>query len=146
MDPVSVMGVLGSVVNMVDVVTRSLKAVRSLQQKWKMADMTVTLLLGHMATLKAALNQISDWISSNLRPMPQHHQLVMDLGMSLDSCKALVAFMHSHLIYLELNHAGSLTLQSRVRAILQNQSMKDCLNHLGHQANALNLLLTALNW
>ena len=146
MDPVSVMGVVGSVVNMVDVVTRGLKALRSMQQKWKMADMTVTLLLGHMATLKAALNQISDWISSNLRPMPQHHQLVIDLSLSLDSCNVLVAFMNNHLADLDLGHAGSLTLQSRVRAILQDQSMKDCLNHLGHQACALNLLLTALNW
>ena len=146
MDPVSVIGVVGSVVNMVDVVSRSLTALHSLQQKWKIADITITLLLGHMATLKAAMNQISDWVSSDLRLVPQHHQLVIDLSMSLDSCKVLLAFMNNRLIDLELNQAGSLTLQSRVRAILQDQSMKDCLNHLSHQANALNLLLTALNW
>ena len=146
MDPVSIIGVVGSIVSVIDVVTRNLIYLRRLQQQWTMADMTITLLIGHLATLKAALNQISEWIGTSLSSMPQHHQLVMDLTMSLESCKLLVLFMNSHIDRLELSDDDTLKLRSRVRVVLEDQSVKDCVNHLNTQANALNLLLTAFNW
>ena len=146
MDPVSAIGSAGAVVGLIDVATRTLSYLRTLQQQWKLADLTLNLLIGQLSTLNAALDQISQWISTSLPFDQQHHQLVMDLGNALESCKALLICIDDHISALRWNENESLTFQSKARAILRDQNMKDLLNHLNNQSGALNLLLTALNW
>ena len=146
MDPVSIIGLAGSVLGIVDVMTKSIAALKNLQTQWQVVDWTITSIIGHLTTLKAALNQISQWISTDLAAKPQHYQLVLDLGDALGSCKALILYIDSYLCKLEWNEDSSLTFQSRLRAVLNDGGVKDCVNHLNNQSNALNLLLTALNW
>ena len=55
--------------------------------------MTVSLLVAQLTTLKAALNQISDWVSQRLKSEVQHHQLVMDLESSMQSCNLFASLM-----------------------------------------------------
>ena len=146
MEPISIIGLAGSVVGIVDVMTKSIVALKNLQSRWQIADWTITLIIGHLTTLKAALNHISQWISTDLAAEPQHYQLVLDLGDALSSCKALVLYIDSRLCKLEWDQDNSLTFQSRLRAVLNDGGVKDCVNHLNNQSNALNLLLTALSW
>ena len=146
MEAISVIGLAGSVVGIVDVMTKSIIALKNLQTKWQVADWTVTSIIGHLTTLKAALNQISQWISSDLAAEPQHYQLVLDLGDALHSCKALILYIDSHLCKFEWNNDDSLTFHSRLRAVLNDGGVKECVNHLNNQSNALNLLLTAMSW
>ena len=146
MDPVSIVGLAGSVLGTIDIMTRSIISLRHLQQQWKGADLTVSLLIGQLATLKAALQQISHWISISLAAGPQYHQLVTDLDSALESCALLIVFIDNHLSRLEWNEANKLNFESRARAVLEDKSIKDCVGHLNNQANALNLLLTASNW
>ncbi len=108
--------------------------------------MTVGALLGQLSTLKAALGQIAKWIETSLVDSIQHHQLVIDLGASLDSCSILVSVMDGYLSELDWDESNSLTFESRTRSVLQDGSMKEFISHLSHQSIALNLLLTALNW
>ena len=146
MDPLSVLGAAGAVVGIIDVATRSINSLRRLQQQWSGADLTVSLLVGQLNTLNAALNQISEWMSTSLETVPQHHQLTIDLDASLESCKTLILFIDSHLSRLEWDDTNTLSLESKFRALLKDQSITDCVNHLHGQIAALNLLLTALNW
>ena len=60
MEPISAIGLGASVIGTLDIVTRTTSALRQLQQRWKSADMTVSLLVAELTTLKAVLNQISD--------------------------------------------------------------------------------------
>ena len=146
MDPVAVISLAGSVFNIVDVVAKCLITLKNLQAQWQYADCTVTAIVGQLATLKAALNQISELISTDLGAEPQHYQLVLDLGEALESCKTLILFIDGHLSRLDWKDSDSLTYQSRLKAILGDKGVKDCVNHLHNQSSALNLLLTALNW
>ena len=88
-----VVSVAASVIGIVDVITRSVNSLLDLQTRFKKADLTVSLLIGQLSTLKAALNQISEWITTSLITVPQHHQLVMDLTVSLKSCKFLILLL-----------------------------------------------------
>ena len=145
MDPVTVIGLAGSIVGIIDVAVRRISALRSLQRRWKAADLTISFLISQLITLKAALIEIEEWISTSLN-IVEHHQLVMDLGASLDSCGALLLFIDGQLSHLEWSDSNSLSLESRIKAVLQDKTVKERATHLANQSTALNLLLTALNW
>ena len=149
MDPISIIGLAGSIVGIVDVVTKSLKALNELRLRWLEADLTLMLLITQLGTLKAALGQIAEWINSSLAAHPhQHYQLIIDLENALSCCKTLITLMDRHISKLEWNdHIDQpISFERRVRVALKDGAIKDCLNHLGNQMNALNLLLTAFNW
>ena len=146
MDPASILGLTGSIVSIVDVITRSISSLRALQERWKNADLTVSLLVVQLSTLKSALDQISQWMSTTFAQSPQHHQVVIDMSSSIRSCEALISFVDNHISRLDHNESNNLTFESRARVVLQDQSVRDCVNHLNNQAIAFNFLLTALNW
>lgn len=145
MDPVSAIGLAGSIVGIIDVAVKSISALRALQQRWKVADLTISLLISQLTTLKAALSQIKDWISTSLNAN-YHYQLVMDLGASLESCETLVLFISGQLTQLYWKDSNTLLFESRIHTVLQDKTIKECATHLANQSTALNLLLTALNW
>lgn len=145
MDPVSITGLAGSIVGLVDVAVRSISALRALQQRWKTADLTISLLIGQLTALRAALNQIEEWISTSLNVF-QHYQLVMDLEASLESCEALLLFINGKLTGLDWSDSNALSFENRIKAVLQDKTVKECATHLANQSTALNLFLTALNW
>lgn len=145
MDPVSAIGLAGSIVGIIDVAARSISALRALQQRWKAADLTISLLISQLTTLKAALNQIKEWISTSINAN-HHFQLVMDLGASLESCETLLLFIDGQLAHLEWEDNNALSFESKIKAVLHDKTIKECANHLANQSTALNLLLTALNW
>ena len=146
MDPVTIIGLTGSVVGIIDVVAKCLTTLKNLQAQWQFADWTVTAIISQLTTLKAALNQISEWISTDLAAGPQHYQLGLDLEEALESCKTLILFIDGQLSRLEWKDDDSLTYQSRLKAVLGDTALKACVDHLHNQSSALNLLLTALNW
>lgn len=145
MDAVSAIGLAGSIVGIIEVAARTVSTLRALQQRWKTADLTISLLISQMTTLKAALSQIEDWISTSLS-LIQHHQLVMDLEASLESCETLLLFIDGQMSHFELNDSNALFLESKIKAVLQDNTVKECATHLAHQSTALNLLLTVLSW
>lgn len=108
--------------------------------------MIVGALLGQLSTLKAALDQIRQWVQRSLAGVPENYQMAMDLEASLDSCKVLVSIMDSYISELDWTEADTLTFESKMKAMSHDSSIKECSSHLGHQCIALNLLLTALNW
>ena len=146
MDPVSLLGLAGSVVNIIDVIAKSIKNLRELQQKWKAADWTVDSLIGQLSTLSTALCQIYRWISLSLSREPQHDQLLVHLGESLEGCWSLVKFVYDQLLFLDWTEANNLMSWGKIKAIFHGSEVKECATHLDRQTNALNLFLTALNW
>ena len=146
MDPISIVGLVGSIVNIVDVIAKSTKRLCDLQQKWNAADWTVSSLIGQLSTLSTALCQIQKWMSSGLSKQPQHGELGVRLSDSLNACWSLVNFMHDHLLFLDWTEANSLTSLGKMKAIFHDSEIRECAAHLDRQTNALNLLLTALNW
>lgn len=146
MDPVSAIGLVGSVFSIVDVLAKSVNFLLNLQTKYKQADLTVSLLIGQLSTLKAAMNQISEWITSSLADVPQHEQLVSDLTLSIEGCKILVSALDDRINSFDRNAAHSLNSFGKAQLLWEGNGTNEYLNHLSHQITALNLLLTALQW
>ena len=146
MDPASIIGVAGSIVTIVGVISKSVQSLLDLQTKYKKANLTVSLLIGQLSTLKAALNQISAWISTSLVDAPRHQQLVADLTTSLDGCELLILLLDDRLNHLKRSSTVSLNTLGRARLLWGESDMQEYLNQLNNQISALNLLLTALQW
>ena len=146
MEVIASIGFATSIIQTIDVVARNINTLRKLQVRWRSTDFTIAQLIGQLATLKAALDQISHWVSGNVGRCPQDHQLRIDLEASIESCHTLVSFMDDFLSNLCWSEGNNLTFESKTRALLQDARVKDCQSHLSHQATAMNLLLTALNW
>ena len=144
-DQMEVLGAAGSIVSIIDVAARCIGSLRALQQRWKDADLTVVLLISQVATLKAALGKISEWIVSTARKSPLDDQLKTDLELSLNCCGRLLAFIDEHLASLVTDEYNDFVLQSRARIMMQDGRVRECISHLNNQAAALNLLLTAMN-
>lgn len=143
MEPVLAMGLTASVLGIIDVVTRSVQTLQNLQIKYKRADLTASLLIGQLSTLKAALFQISDLVNMDLVKAPQHRQLVADLTVSLDCCGVLIRVVDERLQDLKRDEHGALHAVGKAKLIWEEKDMVDIRNHLNHHTNALNLLLTA---
>jgi hypothetical protein len=146
MDPVSAIGLAGSLVNICDVIAKSLKRLKELQSRYKSASLTVSLLIGQITTVKAALDQITEWVTSSLVDIPRHEQLVADLDVSLESCKLLVTVLEERISQLERDDAANLNVKGKIGFLWEESEFNTFTNHLNNQTHALNLFLTALHW
>ena len=146
MEPLSILGAAGSIVNVIDVAARCISSLHSLQQRWKDADMAVTFMMGQISTLKVALEQISQWMENGTDTLALHKQLLLDLDLALHSSRISITFIDDHITTLMRNQYNELTFKSKARAMAQNTTVQECAKHLNSQTVALNLLLTALNW
>jgi len=147
MDPVSIIGLAGSLVGITDVVARSLKSLINLQSKYRSSNLVVSLIIGQLTTINAALNQITEWVTGSLATIPLHGQLVADLQVSLESCYVLILVIEERIEALEQEQdSGNLTLKGKVGFLLEEGGLNEFTNLLNNQINALNLLITALHW
>jgi hypothetical protein len=146
MEPVSVIGLVGAVVGIVNVLGHSALLLSNLRARLRAADLTVTLLIGHLNAVKAALRQIQLWLEESPSEDSNHFQLSIDLESSLSSCGILVGLIDDQLSKLEWDENDVLKFESRARMILEDARTKECLNYLGHLISSLNLLLIAFKW
>lgn len=145
MDAITVLGTAGAVVNIIDIIGRSIKTLRDLHERWKDADMIAINLITQLVALKAALAKISEWITSDLAYQEHHYQLVMDLGESIGCCKMLVKSMEDQLEKLQCGEDCRLDVESRLRIVFENKICENFQKYIQRQIGALTLLLTACN-
>ena len=145
MDPVSITGLAASIVGIIDIIGRTVDSLSGIYSRWKHANLTVMLMISQLSTVKAALNEIGEWISSDPAAETAHHQLVIDLRQSVNSCHLIVAFINHHISKFDWRETDDLTFKSKLRILLQDNATKDSLGALNSQVNALDLLLTACN-
>ncbi|KAI1378831.1 hypothetical protein F4677DRAFT_443316 [Hypoxylon crocopeplum] len=145
MDPVSVIGLTGAIIGIVDVVTRSVKLLSDLKSRYNIIDLKINLLIGQLSTLRAALNQIDDLASSYLATT-RHEQLYSDVSVSLQGCEAIIFVLNDRLTQMERNDYNRLTKGSKAYFLWDESTISEYLVLINNQINALNLLLTALQW
>lgn len=151
MEPVSAVGLSASLISCVKIITSSINSLLALQTKFRQADLTVQLLLGQLSTLRAALNEICQWINVSLIDVPQHEQLALDLTTSIEGCNVLLLILSDRIALLDRDGAHqdgveSLSVRGKMRLLWAEKESNQYLSHLNNQINALNLLLTALQW
>jgi hypothetical protein len=146
MDPISATGLATSLISTVDIIARSVSFLLALQTRYRQADLTVSLLIGQLSTLKAALNQICEWIKTKLVAVPRHEQLVKDLNVSIEGCKVLLLVLDERIVSCERSEDDSLNAMGKARLLWAGSDIDQYLAQLNNHIIALNLLLTALQW
>jgi hypothetical protein len=146
MDPVSVIGLVGAIIGVIDVISRNISTLKDLQSRCKIADLKASLLIGQLSTLQAAFKQIVELMNTSIIATFCYRQLVDDFKASLDCCKAVILLLEEILCALRRGEYNGLDVMSRVQFVRDEKNMTDYLNLLSNQINALNLLLTALQW
>jgi hypothetical protein len=138
-DPLSVVGAVGSLAGIIDILARSIRTIRELQDEWKNADFNVFSLISQLTALKAALAGIQEWKNNEL--VDSHHQLVMDLEFLVNFCGILVEKVDAEVSKLQINRDGALDKSSKTRIVFWN-NMDDLSKMIERQTNALTLLLS----
>lgn len=145
MDPVSAIGLVGSVFSIVDVIAKSVVSLLDLQSRYKVADLKVSTLIGHLSILKTALGHIADVMKDGLA-FSEHGQLINDIYTSLQGCDAIIAALDDRLATLRRDDNGGLAILSKMSLLWDESTMSDYLNMLSNHIHALHLLLTVLQW
>lgn len=146
MDPVSAIALAASIAQLGVGVAKTLNALCSLRKKYKEASFTVSMLISQLSTIKAALDQVTEWVTTSLVHAPQHQQLVSDLELAVEGCKLMILVLGNHVDRLELSESASLGHWATIQDIWDEGSMQEYSSQLGCQTDALNLLLTAFQW
>ncbi|KAF2176748.1 hypothetical protein K469DRAFT_678160 [Zopfia rhizophila CBS 207.26] len=145
MDPICVIATAGAVANIIHMVVQTIGSLRDLHDCWRGADLTTINLIAQLTALKAALRQIQEWLENNVTDTTQHHQLIVDLEVSLQCVRMLITRMEEQISGLVRNADNKLELGSKIRITLCSKTIKDFQKYIKRQTGALTLLLTAFN-
>lgn len=145
MDPISAISFVSAIAGIVDLIAKGVLSLSDLQSRYRIADLKVSLLIGQLSTLKAALTQVGHLVE-DFSQAPRDRQLVSDLSISLSSLETIIGALDNRLSHLSRNAEDGLSNWGKVNFVWDEQTMRDYLSLLDHQVNALGLLLSALQW
>ncbi|KNG89354.1 hypothetical protein ANOM_002648 [Aspergillus nomiae NRRL 13137] len=143
MDPLSIVGAVGSILGIIDLATRSIKTLTDLQGRYTSIGLRARILIGQLSTLKAALGQIKE-VLDLLDPgsrIGEDPQISADITTSLSCCEAIMSLLDQRLSRMQEDH---LTMRDKTSILWHEKETTDFQSLLNNQVNALNLLLTAL--
>jgi hypothetical protein len=160
MDPISVISLASSIAGLIDITSRSIVALLSLQSRYSRFGLKITQIAGQLSTLKAALKKIKDLIEishDNILYKGETHifalddeQLVCDLVLSIDCCESIIKVLDGQLSRFQLTSpsqsSGLSNVRTKVKFLWEEGEIDDYQGMLNHQINALNLLLTVTRW
>lgn len=75
-----------------------------------------------------------------------HHQLVMDLELSITCCWMLVSKLDFEVSQLSQSDDRDLDKRSKLKLVVKNGTLEELQKMVERQTNALTLLLTVCNW
>jgi hypothetical protein len=140
----AVLGGVGSVCSIVNGITRIVGMISKLQARWGDADLTLLSLASQLTALRAASTKIEEWIDQDLQDT--HHQLVMDLDVSISCCRLLMNKVESFFSDLTQLTERPLDLREKFKIVFGSSGPESVQKLIEHQTSALTLLLTACNW
>lgn len=127
-------------------ITKLVKGLSDLQSKYKEAENSIRLLIRQLTSMKASLIQISDWTQLNLAGSPREDELVEAFKIALDGCQEAMQSMADEVAKLVQDAIAGDSRTMRARYVWNEESMKDHQARLDSQVQALQLLLSAVQW
>jgi hypothetical protein len=141
----TIIGSANSVASTVEVLIKTVSAMHDLHSRWKQADLTFFNLIAQLTALKVALDKLQEWIDADMKEQ-YHHQLVMDLGVSMTCCAMLVGKVDLEISELQRAENHGLDSKSKMELMAKNCTFEDLQKMVERQTSALTLLLTVCDW
>ncbi|TGO14489.1 hypothetical protein BTUL_0052g00270 [Botrytis tulipae] len=136
MDPVSILTLTGSVFTTGKFITSLITHLVTLKSKYKSASLMASHLIGQLTTIKAALDEVSNWIATSLQGADRNEQLIFNLESSLESCHVFLLMLEDHITRLDQNGIDR-QLKGKVKLLWKESEIKELNNYLSSQISAL---------
>ena len=143
MDPVSVIGLSTTAFSIVERLAKTLNFLLQLSTKLKFADVKITLLIGFLGSINAAVHEIGN-IAKKLSGHIQYQKLAENLVITLDCTKVSLSFLESQLAELQSSSQDERSLVDKFTIILKDAEFESYVNGISTNVTALNLVLNAL--
>jgi hypothetical protein len=144
-DPLTIIGSIGAVANIIDLVTKTISSIRDVRGQWKDADLAFLSLTSQLSALRAALVKIREWSDNELSIDPDY-QLIMDLDVSMGCCRMLVGKFDEFFLKLDQTADEPFDFAGKVKFVFGTRDLDDVQRMVERQVGAMTLLLTACNW
>jgi hypothetical protein len=145
MDPVcGTIGLVAGVASIISVIGKSIVTLTHLRQKYKEAELNITLLTSHLQSVRTALCRVQNWAEC-LSSESHHYQLMIDIEHCVDHCKILVEHIDDQISKFEWDD-GLLKVGSKALFLLEDKATSELLTLLDRQINVLTLCLVASQW
>lgn len=159
MDPISVIGLAGSIGGLIDITTRSILALLDLQGRYSDFGFKISQITAQLSTIRAVLKRIKDIFEisdEDILPNKTHiipfadDELVLDFYEPIKHCEILIQRLDEQLnrfqpIYpsqsSRLNNA-----RTRLRFLWDESEIDQYQTMLNNHISVLNLLFTVTRW
>lgn len=146
MDPASIVGIIGSVVGIADVVGTSIRRLNSLRLKYREVPFRISSLIGQLYTIQVAVDHLSLWTQQDLTSDSRFIDLAFQVSNSLDNIGPLVMYLNEDLNKLEALKEGEMSSSKKISFLWSEKDLAEYTVLLNNQVNALTLLLQAVQW
>ena len=143
MDPLSIIGITTTAFGLADRLAKTLNFLFQLSTKFKYADVKITLLIGYIGSLNAAIVEIAD-IVKGLSGRIRYQKLAESLDTTLECTKCSLSFLETKLDGLRLSSEDERSMAEKITIIVRNTEFEEYINGISCYVNALNLLLNSL--
>jgi hypothetical protein len=144
-DPITIVGTIGAVANIIDLVSKTINSIRDLRGRWKDADLAFLSLTSQLSALRAALVKIQEWNDNELLVDPDY-QLIMDLDVSIACCRMLVGKFDEFFLKLNQTTDEPFDFAGKVKFVFGSRDLDDVQRMVERQVGVMTLLLIACNW
>lgn len=129
---------ISSIVQVIDSVARVAKRLNEVRESYNNVALNITLVASQLSTIRAALEALYEWRSSDRDSSGPSKQLDKDLGMSLSCCAILISVIDG-----KLDDSGYMPgLKQKIKYLWLEDILKEYVSNLEGQVRALQLLLT----
>ncbi|KAK4940600.1 hypothetical protein LTR10_019359 [Elasticomyces elasticus] len=139
MEPCNALGLVATVGSVVFTIGKSVQTFTTFRQKYKNSELNITLLTGHLRTVRAALCQVHNWAEQCQTSEPAHRQFMIDVEDAVNDCGMLIEHLHAHISKVEWDN-NELKPGSKISLLLDDRTIKDFLECLNHQHEQQQLL------
>jgi hypothetical protein len=149
MDPASIIGIIGSILSIADLISKSIAKLSRLRSTYHNTPLQVTMLIGQLHLIRAALDELEKWKKRGLDDGERYQQLVGHIESAMTCFCPLIESLQRYLDKLDASLEAELNLTTRQDKLLLMWNESDIAMYLtlaDRQVNALNLLLQALQW
>ncbi|KAH7090801.1 hypothetical protein FB567DRAFT_300162 [Paraphoma chrysanthemicola] len=142
-EALAVLGAVGAVFNVISGISKTIDIINDLTTRWEDADLTLLTLASQLTALRAAVTKIQEWTDRDSHEL--HHQLTMDLEVSIKCCGLLINRIEGFFSDLASLNEKPLDLRNKFKVVFGSAGPESVQKLLERQTSALTLLLTACN-
>ena len=139
-DPLTIIGGVASVVQIITSVTRVAKSLNEIRESYNNVALNTLLVAGQLSSIRVALEAIHAWRQSDTEETAASKQLDQDLGLSLSCCAILISVIEGKL--MEAGYQQGSGFKQKIKYLWLEDILKEYISNLEGQTRALQLLMT----